>query len=881
MPLILHSIFVDCVQELLPCQQLVEDKGCESPTKSFTFLTTLTTLTPSQADDPSESLPPPTTLTANDTMPHDLNIVPNSDVTALLRGVETHQDLYQLLNERSLYMLLLAVLESVSIGSSSGSGRGFKGGSHQIGSSLHLLHSITTLFNDVLTLWLQAYNTQASTAKQQHPSMTTIDCKEELDRSNSSTTSTTLLAPSPLDPGTSEYADCSYDDDDDDDDEGGGLSYKGTMYIARIALRLWLTLSSQILHCSHTLSAQQLVEIKQLLVSPLSTVATACFNLQLAELFKGNDSLDHEFTLIILESFYSCVHAINLLAVSPACSIDDLYQVLKGCLSDDCHEWFTYLCSKLHAVSSEVQISEGTLEDSLFPSNWEPVLLYSNSLLTDILQELIVISTHIHACQKASKMALSGEASTTSFFKPVAYNLEVAAGFDKLTQRLSRIAQLLLDMFRTVPKIQLLSLQLLSETAKDTVGTIGNFLSNIADPSVRSSPEVLDLYLELLENVWFRLSPDYNGPPSFWKKLSNYHSLLLESNRQVVCQVIFHIQCLFSHESTTLKSELTKHVIIPFHTHLTALVRQKCFTETTRHRARRTPPREGGGEQGSGGDSRESTPDVLYYSRLASPIAEGLEATESEITSLFLKLLLKVVGNVNSLSTFAAESANLYSLFLLLPLEEFKAASLCVLRECMHTLQSTVHPLRVGMEASDETVIQRTILRIFLNLAYSVQVEKVPELCISISEGRASLPSFGLNEVDQVHQLIRNTFELKRLEQLATVPFVKSLAVVSDVWEMLSHLALQDASTATVLVENHLWDVVQVFSPFIGSLLSRIQQRLAKGSGLDAPEGVVTALRETCVSLLSHLLTLAHFLCWQRRDMRVSVCVCVCVCVCG
>ena len=398
----------------------------------------------------------------------------------------------------------------------------------------------------------------------------------------------------------------------------------------------------------------------------------------------------------------------------------------------------------------------------------------------------------------------------------VSYSLEVATGFDKLTQRLSKIAQLLLDMFRTVPLIQLLSLQLLSETESDTVGTIGNFLSIISDPAVRSNSEVFDLYLELLENVWFRLSPDYTGSPSWWNKLSNYSTLLLESNCEVTCQVIYHLQCLFSHESTMLKSQVTQHVVIPFHTHLMKLVKSKCYQKVIA-----TSSMDGGVVQ------VQATPTTSTTAAAAEgEVEDGLNSDEKEIISVFLKLLLKVASNVHSLGTFTAMSVNLYRLFLLFPLREFRSASFAVLDECLAALRgmtsSTCSSPTSGassptgiespvLQPSDEGTMRRTIIRILLSLAYSVQkIEKIPRQCLAIAEGKAPLQRYGLAEADMVHQLIRTTFETTPLKQLLTVMFVDHLAVVADIWELLGRLAMQDEVVTKILNKNHIWDIVQV-----------------------------------------------------------------------
>lgn len=823
------------------------------------------------------------------------SIVPRSELKSILDALKDKPvNSLDRVSERALYMLLLSVLESVL----------FQTGSTLIEASIRLLKSVTSLFEEVVGLWFRGYDQEAMKRELTNSMEEEEEEKEgkkdgdgrEGSISPSSASSSSKGATSPP-PSSSVQAYC------------------GTMHVARMTLRLWLQLFSQVLHSSP--SPDQLSDIKPLLFSPLATVSKACYNLRQVGVFKGNAYLDHEFTLIILETLFSSLYTVNLYSMVPICSIEDFFEAVRDTLTDGYQEWFTYLCSKLlevagsHSPSTSPSVngtteslpnvaadgSASSLSGTSMKSNWPAVLGYSHTLLSYILRELIVISSHIQVGQKASKLALTstggagGVAQTSEvqtslpYFKPVSYSLEVATGFDKLTQRLSKIAQLLLDMFRTVPLIQLLSLQLLSETESDTVGTIGNFLSIISDPAVRSNSEVFDLYMELLENVWFRLSPDYTGSPSWWNKLSNYSTLLLESSREVTCQVIYHLQCLFSHESIVLKSQITQHVVIPFHTHLMTLVKSKCYQKIVTNSSADSP----GGGRGGGGVGEVGT-------SVDGEVEDGLSCDEKEIISVFLKLLLKVASNVHSLGAFTSKSVNLYRLFLLFPLREFRSASFAVLDECLAALRrlsstssasstcssptsgasspimAGIDSAHAGLQASDEGTMRKTIIRILLSLAYSVQkIEKIPKQCLAIAEGKAPLPKYGLGEADMVQQLIRTTFENSPLKTLLVPTFVDHLAVVSDIWELLGRLAMQDEVVALILTRNHIWDIVEVLGPSLCSLLSRVQQRLARENDLEEAEKFVDGLKEHSVSLLSHLVSLAHFICWQKSDNKVSV----------
>lgn len=124
--------------------------------------------------------------------------------------------------------------------------------------------------------------------------------------------------------------------------------------------------------------------------------------------------------------------------------------------------------------------------------------------------------------------------------------------------------------------------------------------------------------------------------------------------------------------------------------------------------------------------------------------------------------------------------------------------------------------------------------------------------------------------------MIQNTFESLPLKQLTDRPFVENLAIVADMWDILARLASRDETVFVLLTNNHMWDVIQIFAPSLSGLLSRIQQRLSARdhtpSTMEAArlgEGV-HLLREIAVSLLCHLLSLAHYICWQKRDTKVG-----------
>ena len=714
----------------------------------------------------------------------------------------------QIHSDQTLHLLLLSVLESVT----TQQGPCIMS---QVISGLALLRGLSSLFEEAVLLWLQLHNKAAESL----PAPSTLDWAEMEGGGVG-------LMPG-ADGGRSVWT-----AGGDSSDSASTSCYWVVVHVARSALRLWLLLSSQLLKSS--LTPSQAVEIRPLLSSPQGTISRACYSLREVGVFRGSSARDHEFTLMILETFLCCLHAANLLAEVSTSPVGEVFQVLRDILTDSYQEWLAYLCSKLHAVR-EAESRE------LEASGWEQLMDYCYSLLCSILSELITTTDHIKFFQKAAKSALSGEVLS----RPITYSLEVATGFDKLTQRMSKLANIVLDCFKQVTSLQLLSLHLLSETAWDTVEIISHFLANILDPAVHSTVEVLDLYLELLESVWFRLSPDYTGQTAWWRKLSNYFILLQEAERGTVHQVLYHLQCLLGHDSLTLKSRLTEHVVLPFHSYLIARIREKVYRNQT--------------------VSGEATLQLRRASiNWATDLEDALDCDEKSLVVLFLKLLLKVVSHPSTLQPLLANTSHLYSLFLLLPVPSFCPPTLAVAEECLRTLH------KQSQEASewDTGGTQRTLLKIFLKLGFSMPVDRITDLCLTIANGKILLPTFGIGDVDRVHKRLQDTFEHPPLVELLLPAFLGHMAIIANVWEILARLAPHGQLVRSLLLENNVWDVVEGFLPILGSLLSRIQQQIESGD-LEAGDKCVCSLQELSVTLLSHLTSMAHFLCWHRKNSQV------------
>ena len=713
------------------------------------------------------------------------------------------------LTDQMLHLLLLATLEGVATQSGARTAA-------QLGSALRLLSGLTSLFEETVGLWLKLHN-----------------------QSSSEQRSTTTTNPSP------DSQDKVSETDKGVVSEDGSSYYQGVVHVARTVLRLWLVLSSDIL-CSN-LSTQQAAEVKPLLSSPILTISRTCYNLHHVGLFSGNETLDQEFTLMILESSLACLHTANLLGQVMTCPGEDVVALFVECLSDEYHEWFTYLCSKLQALE------EGDTATKPLSSTWCSVSESGHSLLAGILVELICTAEHVRIFQRASKSALSGEVA----IRPITYTVGLSRDFDRLTLRMSKQANIVLGCFKHVSSLQLLSLQLLSETASDTVEIIGNFLSSILDPVIRANSEVLDHYLELLENVWFRLSPDYTGSAPLWKKLTNYFTLLRDTGRGVLHQVLYHLQCLFSHDSLMLKSQLTVHVVLPLHIHLIATVREKLYGNRT-----------SSGEKAGGHIGRA---DVEWSEELETALSEE----ERTLISLHLKLLQKVVSHPSSLQSFLSDTGHLYSLFLLLPIPCFCSPTLSVAEHCFKTLQKqsaySARQESAGVPATaNSSETQKTLLKIFLKLGFSMPVDKLMNLSLAIADGKVSLVTFEFGEVDVLHKRLQDIYEAAPLGNLLTGQFLNHMSIICDVWEILSQLAPCGPLVLAILRDNSVIDFVHNFSPILGTLLARVQQQV-EGGALEGGDSGVCSLQELAVALLASLLSMAHFLCWQKREPKVIV----------
>lgn len=654
--------------------------------------------------------------------------------------------------DHSLYLLLLAIVEG-----SSGVGRKCYQGAAQLASAHSLLQGLSSLFSDMAGLWLN-------------------DSFSKEGKMEAGCQST--------------------------------LQYTGFLYLARIVLRLWLTLYTRIMYSCppgvHT------CKVDAHLCSPVTGIYNVCSKFQEA-MFRGNSCRDQEFALIVIESFLASVHVIVKYGHCSPSHCDQFSSSLQACLSENFHVWFAYLCTKLFGVME-------SRPDSGSEGSWVGVMDYCCEQYSELLQAFICVGGQIGTYQGRLKAPAAERlpAAAAVLEDSVACNAETSVQLRKVEQQLHIIATQLLNLFSVVPSIQFLALQLLSLTTQDTKDqskVIVHFLSNLLNPSVLSNPEVFDSYLELLEGVWFKLSPDTSIEPSFWENLTRYRAILCGTvavDTGVKVQLLHHIQCLYNHKSPVVRVMLTKHVVMGYYGFLMDLMKGCC---------------------------------VYAWSRVNTTPDPDLAVDEGEkaVIALFLKIMVKVCTCRESLKEFMNLPAHLSQLYLFLPFGDFRRAALAVVE------QSTV-----TLAQSPDLLFKLSVL-VVLKLAYLVHPKKRHDLCLELAEAKASIrPQLSRDErqvfrnTSEAHMVLQQTFEGQPTQTFLTPQFVHHLAIAADLWEVLRNMAFRCKDVVELLNEHSVFDVVLCYSPCLGSLLTQLNLLPAE------EREMVPCLQQSIIGLLSY-----------------------------
>lgn len=614
-------------------------------------------------------------------------------------------------------------------------------------------------------------------------------------------------------------------------------SYLCITLFSRFLLRVWFILASN--STSPFLSPSHIADLQMLLPRPITMITNISMSLSKDWLFKENRTLDAEFTFLFLESLYVSFFSINTFVGNPLVPAESFLAALQYSLYDSSQEWLVYVCSKLQSMPRN-------------STHWDLVIDSIHLLLSWMTREMILISDAIHSCQQAAKSQLLMQHDTAGT-RPVSYSLETSLGFDKQEQRLCKISQSLLSIFDTTPNIQLLALQLLAQTGLDKVGIISDFLPRVSHSSVWSMPEVLDLYLELLEKAWFQLSPDYAGSVEFWSKVHHYVTPLLEGSCQTVLQVMYHLLFLFSHHSLYLKSALTQHVLVKYHQEMVDNFKKKISTIN------------GTTEKG------------VAWSRNAGNqglVKVDFEIEEENVFCQYLKLVQKMASHPSSLVLFLDNSKNLYSLFLFLPVARFRLETLSIFGTVLKTLCTPWEASIVNSNKLSRNSTHFHLVNSLLQLAFEFREGTLVSRCNQLSLGRENVTSFNLRQVDEVHIVVQGLLDCSTVSDLVRSSLVEHLSLINDIWGILAHSTATCNVLISIMNDNHIWDVIQVLAPSLAGLLERLQQWYCqeKGGIKDDKTNLLVGLQETCVSLLCHLLTMATIMCRAREDpLKVSL----------
>ncbi len=595
----------------------------------------------------------------------------------------------------------------------------------------------------------------------------------------------------------------------------------------RIVLRVWLTLAQNTLLSLTTPTHNG--DLQELLSRPITMVTSDSLSMNKDWLFLGKRSLDIEFSFTFLESIFACISLLNFFSSNSVITADNFVKLLLATLSVESEQLLVYLCSKLQSLPRQTDLLESVMSSL-------------HVLICQLTREMITLSDHIQTCQQTSKARLlQKDSSIGSFLNN--YDHQRAVKFDELEQRLCKISQSLLTIFDNVPNIQLLSLQLLAQTGLDKVGIINDFLPRVSHSSVWTMPEVLDLYLELLEKAWFQLSPEYSGSTEFWSKVSHYCVPLVNGSRETIMQVNYHLTFLFIHKSNPLKSALTQYILLQSHKKMLDDFQQKVY------------------------NGEWTTRDIH---------GTEFEIEEEKIYHQHLKLLQKMASHPSSLVPFLRDPQHLFLLFLFIPIPRFRNDTLAVFKAVLTTLST---PWEASIDHANKLTdnkIHYHLVNSLLRIAYEFKRGNIINLCHQLASSGISTSCLDIRHVDGVHRTIQGFLEFSEIISLLSPTIIQHLQLVADVWEVLSVSTETCTQLLHIMNNNQIWDVLQVLAPSLASLLERLQAWKTSEATKQENDSIIDVaylvpLQETSVSLLCHLLAMAMSMCRLKDDpLKVS-----------
>jgi hypothetical protein len=607
--------------------------------------------------------------------------------------------------------------------------------------------------------------------------------------------------------------------------------YASIILFSRLILRVWLVIVDNT--TSFFLSSSHVVQLQAVLPRPITMVTDISTNIAIKNcLFKTNRYFDAEFTLLYFESLYVTTAGTNMFITNTMVTPESFFNCLHSSLTDATQEWLLYICSKLQTVPRD-------------SNQWDSIIESTHTLISKLTRELIVVSDHIHSCQKLAKSYLLNQSPDQALkLRSInSYNPETSLGFDKLEMKLCKISQSLLSIFDTVPSIQLLALQLLAQTGLDKVGIISDFLPQLSQSSVWSMPEVLDLYLELLEKAWLQVSSDFAGSSEFWSKLAHYKTPLSKGDCEVSLQVMYHLSLLYSHSSHYVMSAITHHIMIDYHLVIMEKLNDKVSLAVLQNPV----------------ESQKKDRKKL------TKVEFSIE--EEKMIHQYLKLVQKLSSHPSSLVPFLQNKQNLYSIFLFLPVMQFRMEALAVFGTVLHTLSRPWEASVLNSSHLSGNTTHISLINGLLQIAYEFREGTLVTKCEQLSLGKANISKFNFRQVDEVHVTIQNLLDDSTVPNLVKSSFIDHLMLVADVWNILTSCTTTSEDLLVVMNDNGVWDVVQVLSPSLAGLLERLHQYQVSESPKEFDFLVdLVRLQETCVSLLCHLLSMATIMSRLRED---------------
>ena len=540
-------------------------------------------------------------------------------------------------------------------------------------------------------------------------------------------------------------------------DTGNTLTNKTTLYyVTAILVRIWLSVPVQFPQIT---TAE---DLKTLATKPLGSIISACINLKVNQ-YDTNPVLGQEFGVVALELLYTVLCYVDICSQCPSHSLSIITPFMQNVLTDECNEIFLYLVSKLCISSVFTSSKEG---------EGKGIQLLVAGIIDKLTSVASYISNERSRCLKPSAEKVRNGCATD------------LADSEVMIRNISKLAMALFEICKDLPDIQTSLIRLLSQTVCDPVIIVETFLPSLPThlPSFFDNPSILSLYLDLLEKAWFQQSSDVAGDASWWDILSNYLKLLQCSDHTIVLEMLYHIQCILGHDSIALKTHLCRYVIGPF---LSSQL--KLFKDTLIN---------------------------------AAQVDQNEKKRHNSLILLLLKLFHKVVSEESCLQLLA-DAGIIQLLFVLLLSREFCDSTVKLLQAIL--MLNTERKSKEELPDALKTVIlqvMNSVLRIIMSLSSSATVKKV---IVAMAESSKPLRSGLLTmvDIDSTHSSTVKQLESKEsTADLIKEEFYNDFQICSYLWDVIATVVTHDSWLLKYISDSHLWELVKVMAPGLGSFLS-------------------------------------------------------------